>query len=124
MIELTGERLTGLGYRGLTKQQMNELLRELYNAGEEIVGMKLVSEMSNDQLDAFEQFVAADDQAGAFAWLERNFPNYREVVQETFAELDELLRRAAAETRPEAQMPPHPLADLKSSENDVDADSE
>jgi|GEM_PF-3908279 len=105
MIKLSADRLAGLGYRGLTQGQVNELLRELYNAGEEIVGLQIVARMSDDQVDAFGSFVDADDRAGAMAWLERNVPDYRELVQETFANLDEVLRRAAEETRRGPELP-------------------
>jgi succinate dehydrogenase flavin-adding protein (antitoxin of CptAB toxin-antitoxin module) len=67
----------------------------MYDTGEEIVGLKLAKRMSNKQLDAFERFFEARDDEGAFKWLERNFPDYREIVDETFDELDEALREAA-----------------------------
>jgi len=94
MIKLSASRLARLGYHGLTREQTNELLRELYKAGEEIVGLKLGSMMSTAQLDAFEQLFVAGDEAGALVWLERNFPKYRELVQEIFKELDDVLRQA------------------------------
>jgi hypothetical protein len=43
--------------------------------------------MSNEQLDEFEQYFEAKDDAGAFRWLETNFPNYKDVVQEEFDKL-------------------------------------
>jgi replicative DNA helicase len=100
MIELTGEHLAELGYRGLTRDQMNELLRELYNAGEEIVGAKLASKMNNKQLDAFERLIVAGDESAALDWLQREFPKYREVVEATFLELDIVLRDSALAIRP------------------------
>jgi len=94
---LTADRLVRLGYRGLTRSQADELLQEMYNACEEIVGLKLAKRMSNKQLDAFERFFEAHDDEGAFKWLENNFPDYREIVGETFDELDKALREAARE---------------------------
>ena len=41
------------------------------------VGVRLADQMSNEQLDEFEKFVDANDDKGAFQWLESNFPNYK-----------------------------------------------
>ena len=98
-LQLDAQRLDRLGYRGLTSAQVNELLDELYNAGEEIVGFKLAGLMSNQHLDEFEVFVDADDSDAAFKWLESNFPNYREIVEETFEYLDGVLRDAAIDPK-------------------------
>jgi succinate dehydrogenase flavin-adding protein (antitoxin of CptAB toxin-antitoxin module) len=51
------------------------------------VGMRLADQMTNEQLDEFEQFFNAKDDAGAFRWLETNFPNYKEIVADEFTKL-------------------------------------
>jgi hypothetical protein len=56
----------------------------IYAAMEMRVGMRLAAEMSDSQLDEFERFIDARDDAGAFKWLEYNFPHYKSVVAEEF----------------------------------------
>ena len=96
-IKFNADRLAGLGYRGLTKDQYNELNSELYTTTEELVGIRLADEMTVQQLDAFEKYFDAGDDVGAFKWLEREFPHYRTIVEEVVAELDALLERTARE---------------------------
>jgi hypothetical protein len=96
-IDLNAQRLVGLGFRGLTREQTNTLLEEMYKAGEEIVGLKLASRMSDKQLDEFNRLYDSGDEEAAFNWLKTNFPEYRKVADSTFEELDEALRRAARE---------------------------
>jgi hypothetical protein len=43
--------------------------------------------MTNEQLDEFETYFNARDDAGAFKWLETNFPNYKDIVADEFAKL-------------------------------------
>jgi hypothetical protein len=51
------------------------------------VGVRLADQMTNQQLDEFEQYFEAKDDAGAFQWLEANFPNYKDIVQQEFDKL-------------------------------------
>jgi hypothetical protein len=51
--------------------------------------------MTNEQLDEFEQYFEAKDDAGAFKWLETNFPNYKEIVQEEFDKLKSEVAQSA-----------------------------
>ena len=105
MIELNAERLAVLGYTGLTREQVNTLLQEMYKAGEEIVGLKLSRRMTEDQIDAFNKFFDEGDDEAAFDWLKENFPDYAEVAESTFEELDEILRQTAAQTRSDVGVP-------------------
>lgn len=99
MIELNAERLSALGYTGLTRDQVNKLLGEMYKAGEEIVGLKLANRMSEEELDAFNEFIDEGNDEAAFEWLKTHFPDYAELSETTFEELDEVLREAATQTR-------------------------
>jgi Protein of unknown function (DUF5663) len=99
MIELNAERLTALGYSGLTREQVNTLLQEMYKAGEEIVGLQLAARMSPEEIDAFNKFFDEGKDDEAFDWLKTNFPDYKEIAESTFEELDATLRDAAARTR-------------------------
>jgi Protein of unknown function (DUF5663) len=99
MIELNADRLTALGYRGLTREQVNTLLQEMYKAGEEIVGLKLSERMSEEEIDAFNKFFDEGKDDEAFDWLKTNCPDYREIAEVTFEELDATLRDAATQIR-------------------------
>lgn len=96
-IRLTGDMLIELGYESLTAAQANVLLEDIYQTLERVVGMTLARTMTNEQLDRFEWFIDNNDEQGALAWLETNFPNYRELVQEAFEEVKAELRRVADE---------------------------
>jgi predicted RNA-binding Zn ribbon-like protein len=79
--------LQELGLDGLPPADKTSLLKHIYETLEMRVGMRLADQMTNEQLDEFEQFFNAKDDAGAFRWLETNFPNYKEIVADEFAKL-------------------------------------
>lgn len=70
-------------------------LKHIYETLEMRVGMRLADQMTNDQLDEFETFYNAKDDAGAFKWLETNFPNYKDIVAEEFQKLKAEIASAA-----------------------------
>lgn len=107
-ITLSSDLLVELGYEELTASQARELLADLYDAMERMVGVALADEMSEQQLDAFEAFYDANDGPGALAWLRRNFPDYRERVREVFEELKETLRATARGDRATGYEPGEP----------------
>jgi hypothetical protein len=86
-IKIDNDLLTQLGLAGLPEAEKNSLLRHIYETLEMRVGMRLADQMTNEQLDEFEKYFDAKDDAGAFKWLETNFPNYKEIVQEEFEKL-------------------------------------
>lgn len=95
---LTTEWLTSLGYETLTEPQKYTLLRAVYDALETRVGSRLASGMSDQQLDEFLLYVEhPDDDAteATAAWLQRNRPDYREVVARTIKDLENELRQIA-----------------------------
>jgi predicted RNA-binding Zn ribbon-like protein len=71
----------------LPAEEKNALLKHIYETLEMRVGMRLADQMTNEQLDEFETFYNAKDDAGAFHWLETNFPNYKDIVADEFAKL-------------------------------------
>jgi Protein of unknown function (DUF5663) len=118
--KLDAELLARLGYKGLTANQFNELLAEFFHAAEEIVGILIASQMSDEQLDEFERFFDAGDDDGAFAWLEEKFPNYKEDTITVIGDLERLLAETAREIRQrqttsqslgKTDTPPHPTED-------------
>ncbi len=86
-LKLDNNLLDQLGVGQLPEAEKQLLLRQIYEKLEMNVGMRLADQMSNEQLDAFEKFVDANDDKGAFQWLETNFPNYKLVVNEEFEKL-------------------------------------
>lgn len=87
MIKIDAGLLQELGLASLPQQERDDLLKHIYETLEMRVGMRLADQMTNEQLDEFEQYFEAKDDAGAFAWLEANFPNYKDIVQEEFDKL-------------------------------------
>lgn len=85
--------LEELGLAGLPQEEKTSLLRHIYETLEMRVGMRLADQMTNAQLDEFERFFNAQDDAGAFRWLETNFPNYKDVVADEYAKLKDEVRQ-------------------------------
>jgi predicted RNA-binding Zn ribbon-like protein len=89
--------LEELGLATLPQVEKTSLLRHIYETLEMRVGMRLADQMTNAQLDEFERFFNAQDDAGAFRWLETNFPNYKDTVAEEYAKL----KKEVGETAPQ-----------------------
>src|SRR5476649_2422114 len=87
MIKIDSTLLQEIGLGSLPGPEKDSLLKHIYETLEMRVGMRLADQMSNEQLDEFEQYFEAKDDAGAFKWLEANFPNYKDIVQEEFDKL-------------------------------------
>jgi hypothetical protein len=129
-INLDRNLLAEIGLGSLPEDEQRSLLSHIYETLEMRVGMRLADQMSNEQLDEFERYFEAKDENGAFRWLETNFPNYKDIVQEEFNKLKEEVRasapqilqasqsQAAAQTQPvspaapttqQYQQPPTPV---------------
>lgn len=87
--------LAELGLSSLPQEEKTGLLKHIYETLEMRVGMRLADQMSNDQLDEFERFFNAQDDAGAFRWLETNFPNYKDIVADEYQKLKAEVAQAA-----------------------------
>jgi len=109
MLKIDNSLLEELGLGSLPDAEKNSLLRHIYETLEMRVGMRLADQMTNEQLDEFEQYFEAKDDAGAFKWLETNFPNYKEIVQEEFDKLKTEVGQSAQQiltaSRQNAQSP-------------------
>lgn len=86
-LKIDNSLLDELGLTALPAEEKTSLLKHIYETLEMRVGMRLADQMSNEQLDEFEKFFNAKDDAGAFRWLETNFPNYKEIVADEYAKL-------------------------------------
>lgn len=87
MLKIDNSLLEEVGLAGLPDGEKNSFLKHIYETLEMRVGIRLADQMTNEQLDEFERYFEAKDDAGAFKWLETNFPNYKEIVQEEFDKL-------------------------------------
>ncbi|HEY1645508.1 MAG TPA: DUF5663 domain-containing protein [Candidatus Saccharimonadales bacterium] len=87
MIQINDALLQEIGLGSLPQEERRGLLNHIYETLELRVGMRLADQMTNEQLDEFEKYFEARDDKGAFNWLETNFPNYKEIVQQEFDKL-------------------------------------
>jgi Protein of unknown function (DUF5663) len=87
MFKLDDDFLASVGLAALPAEQKQDMLRHIYETLELRVGMKIAEQMSDAQLDEFESYINAKDDAGSLRWLETNFPEYKNVVA---AELEKL----------------------------------
>jgi len=106
MIKIDNSLLQEVGLGSLPEGEKNAFLKHIYETLEMNVGIRLADQMTNEQLDEFEQYFEAKDDAGAFKWLETNFPNYKEIVQEEFDKLKAEIARQAPQILAATQAQP------------------
>jgi hypothetical protein len=104
MLKIDNTLLQDIGLGQLPDAEKNSLLKHVYETLEMRVGMRLADQMTNQQLDEFEQYFEAKDDAGAFQWLEANFPNYKDIVQEEFDKLKGEVAESAPQILAAAQV--------------------
>ena len=104
MFKLDNNLLVELGLGSLPPQEKNMMLRHIYETLEIRVGKKLAQQMSNEQLDEFEQLmpkqgdsteVKTQKETRALTWLETNFPDYKQVVADELDKLKSEVKQAA-----------------------------
>lgn len=93
MFQIDDKFLESLGLGALPQEDKDKMKAHIYETLEMRVGMTLASNMTEAQLDEFEDLMNKDDEEGALKWLESNFPNYRDVVA---SELEKLKAEVAA----------------------------
>ena len=87
--------LEEVGLVALPQSEKAALLKHIYETLEMRVGMRLADQMTNAQLDEFERFFNAQDDTGAFQWLESNFPNYKDIVADEYGKLKQEIAQTA-----------------------------
>jgi predicted RNA-binding Zn ribbon-like protein len=94
-LRLDNNLLDELGLTTLPETDKPQMLNHIRETLEMRVGTRLAEQMSDAQLDEFERFVQAQDDQGALNWLETNFPNYKDVVNEEFEKLKVEIKQSA-----------------------------
>lgn len=108
MIRIDDNMLKDLGLDSLPEEEKQKLKLHIYETLEMRVGMSLAKQMSDEQLDEFEQIIdAAEEEHGedemdaqtqqqALTWLEQNFPGYKKVVADELEKLKNEIKRDSA----------------------------
>ena len=102
-LKLDNNLLDELGLSVLPAEEKSKMLAHIYETLEMRVGVRLAEQMSDQQLDEFEGFINANDEAGALQWLESTFPSYKQVVAEEFDKLKAEISQVAPQIVAEAQ---------------------
>ena len=100
MLKLNNNLLEELGLGTLPEDQKKAMLQHIYETLELRVGTQLANQMTDKQLEEFEQFIdegGDSNQAQALQWLETNLPNYKQVVNEVFEALKAEIKQMSAQ---------------------------
>ena len=98
MLKLDNSLLEELGLGSLPDDQKKAMLQHIYETLELRVGTQLANQMTDRQLEEFEQFIDAggdNNQDQALHWLETNLPNYKQVVNDVFEALKVEIKQTA-----------------------------
>jgi hypothetical protein len=118
MIKLDDNLLQEIGLGVLPADEKKKMLAHIYETLEMRVGMELAKQMTDAQLNEFEEFINRNDEPGALHWLETNFPNYKDVVAAEFDKLKAEVRQVApqivagsqqAQAQQQMQQPQSPM---------------
>lgn len=106
MFKLDNNFLVEIGLGALPPAEKESMLKHIYDTLEMRVGVTLAHQMTDQQLDDFEEFIDKDDQPGALNWLETNFPNYKKVVADELVKLKDEIRQLAPQILAASQQGP------------------
>ncbi|MEO6761446.1 MAG: DUF5663 domain-containing protein [Candidatus Saccharimonadales bacterium] len=115
MLKLDNNLLDELGLGSLPDDQKKGMLQHIYETLELRVGTNLANQMTDKQLQEFEQFIdqgGEESQSQALQWLETNLPNYKQVVNEVFEALKTEIKQTAPQivAASAGQQPDQPAA--------------
>ncbi len=94
-MKLDDQFLVDVGLGSLSDDQKKEMIQDILSKLELEVGMKLAARMSEDQFNEFNNLIEQDNDDVSAAWLEKNFPDYRQVVADELARLKAEIQRDA-----------------------------
>lgn len=117
MLKLDNNLLEELGLGSLPDEQKKAMIQHIYETLELRVGTQLANQMSDRQLEEFEQFIDTGGDANnsqALQWLESNLPNYKQVVSDVFealkGEVKQMAPQLLAASAPTQDAPPAPTS--------------
>lgn len=84
--------LASLGLQELGEEVGQLFLSHVRATLELRTGQRVSACLDEPQLDEFDALFQAGDQAGAHAWLERNCPSHKAIVEQEFAALTKEIR--------------------------------
>lgn len=94
-VKIDDALLEELGLGSLGSEEKKKLSDQMFETLQMRVGTRLANQMSDEQLEEFEEFIDTNDQAAAVKWLQTNFPQYPSVVQEEFEKLKAEIKKDA-----------------------------
>lgn len=94
-MKLTHDWLIELGIVGLDDATAQSLLAHIRDTLEERVGERLAANLTDAQLEEFENINDSGDMDAAQAWLSTNCPDYQQVVQHEITSIGEELRSSS-----------------------------
>lgn len=100
-LKLDNNLLIEIGLGALPDEEKKSMLAHIYDTLETRVGMRLAEQMSDAQMQEFDQ--VANDEAQALKWLETTFPSYKDVVAEEFEKLKSEIAQVAPQIVAESQ---------------------
>lgn len=96
MLRIDNDLLKEVGLGDLPMEEKSLLVTQIHEQLELRVGTRLAEKMSEEQKEEFDtNYIQQADEKGAMAWLEKNFPDYPEVVKEELQKLKEELKQQA-----------------------------
>lgn len=95
MIKIDNALLVEVGLDALPADLKKLMMQHIYDSLELRVGRVLASQMTDKQLEEFEELVENSADGRPLGWLEANFPDYKETVNEQFRSLKEEILAAA-----------------------------
>lgn len=90
LVTLDDEFLADIGLSDLSDAEKQQVLEDVRTTLEARVGVKLVRGLSEEQVKQFNDFIAGDDPKTAMDWIEKNIPNYQDIVMQ---ELDLIIEQ-------------------------------
>ncbi|MBI5339312.1 MAG: hypothetical protein HZB45_16685 [Mycolicibacterium rufum] len=95
-LKLGPEVLARAGFTNLTRDQVEECLKDIYQTLELRVGEQMARKLNKLQLSQFEQLIDENREHAQGLWLEKNVPDYREIVSQELQLIEERLTAAAS----------------------------
>lgn len=99
-MRIDNDFLQELGLGDLPMEEKELLVEQIRERLELRVGGRLTDRMTEEQKEEFDtNYVQQEDESGAMKWLEKNFPNYPDIVKEELENLKQELKEQSGTIR-------------------------